>query len=145
MRAYRDAQAAGSPEVIHKCKGQGAVVLASTPIESPLQEKAATPVPPDTPVLAVAAAIVPRDPPVVKPERNTEEAEPREQLPPPVEWSCFYFNRQSGCRVKLIQFVSWSRFDQGILLVITLNCITLALYDPLDEDCETDKCKVLSA
>lgn len=34
-------------------------------------------------------------------------------------------------------------FERVAMGVIFMNCVTLALYDPTDADCETEKCKVL--
>ena len=36
------------------------------------------------------------------------------------------------------------KFDQTVLTVIGLNCITLAMYDPTDPDCVTTRCKILT-
>lgn len=44
----------------------------------------------------------------------------------------------------LIDLVEWPMFDSITIVVIMMNCITLAMYDPFDEDCVTQKCKILS-
>lgn len=34
-------------------------------------------------------------------------------------------------------------FERVVILVICANCVTLAMYSPLDPNCETDSCKTL--
>ena len=36
-------------------------------------------------------------------------------------------------------------FERAIILAIVANCITLALFNPLDKDCLTEQCQVLEA
>eukprot|EP00657_Telonema_sp_P-1_P005490 TRINITY_DN2287_c0_g1_i1.p1 TRINITY_DN2287_c0_g1~~TRINITY_DN2287_c0_g1_i1.p1 ORF type:complete len:147 (-),score=12.20 TRINITY_DN2287_c0_g1_i1:57-497(-) len=40
--------------------------------------------------------------------------------------------------------VTWKRFDDLILMFIAINCISMAVYDPLDPDDETTRNQALS-
>lgn len=51
--------------------------------------------------------------------------------------------RDNGLRALCISIYETPWFDRLTLTLIFLNCITLALYDPLDPDCKTDRCKAL--
>ena len=50
------------------------------------------------------------------------------------------------CRFRkcLIALVENPAFDAVTIVVIMMNCITLAMYDPYDSDCDTQKCQTLS-
>lgn len=61
------------------------------------------------------------------------------------EISCFCIPRSSAIRRNLQPILDHPRFDQISLSVIGLNCLTLALFDPLDPECKSTKCQVVSA
>jgi len=84
----------------------------------------------DFEVEAVRAAEAPR------------RAPSREMIYP--KTSCFCVPLDSRFRDLLIDLVEWPTFDSITIVVIMMNCITLAMYDPFDEDCVTQKCKILS-
>jgi len=80
------------------------------------------------------------------PERP-ESPDPLERKKPPpefAEWAMCCIHKDHAVRRTLKTILIHPRFDQVSLTVIGLNCITLALFDPLDPDCKRDKCKVVS-
>lgn len=60
------------------------------------------------------------------------------------ERACYAFSKESGFRATMIKMYEHPKFDQVVLTVIGLNCITLAMYDPTDPDCDKTKCQVLA-
>jgi len=86
-------------------------------------------------------------PGVVLPFANPGGEEDDEEIPP----STYYEDRAFLClskgscfRAATIKLFEHPKFDETVLVVIGLNCITLALFDPTDPDCNTDRCKILS-
>lgn len=61
-----------------------------------------------------------------------------------VQYSCYAFDKDSAIRKACLAMVQHPMFDQVSMAVICLNCVTLALYDPLDPDCETTRCQVVT-
>lgn len=59
------------------------------------------------------------------------------------EKSCICIPLSNKLRQVCINIIQWPGFDRISMTVIGLNCIALAMYDPADPDCETEKCKVL--
>lgn len=49
----------------------------------------------------------------------------------------------TGIRRKAFDLVTWKRFDDIILCVIAINCVSMALYDPLDSDNENTRNQVI--
>ena len=63
----------------------------------------------------------------------------------PAHISIRYFPRfLSDTKVLVSDQQSIESWLQVSMFVICLNCITLALYDPMDPDCETTKCQVVN-
>jgi voltage-dependent calcium channel T type alpha-1I len=59
--------------------------------------------------------------------------------------ACFcQLPRDNGLRSACIAIYESPNFDRTTLTLIFLNCITLALYDPLDPDCKTSRCEALA-
>ena len=58
------------------------------------------------------------------------------------EYSCGCIHIHSPIRRLVITTVEHPYFDRLVMVVILLNCITLALFDPLDRDCKTTRCQV---
>ena len=56
--------------------------------------------------------------------------------------SCFCLSETNPCRQLFIRFMEWPWFERISMITIGCNCCTLALYNPLDEDCLLTKCKV---
>jgi len=71
-----------------------------------------------------------------------KRAPSREMIYP--KYSCFCIPLDTCFRNKLIDLVEWPVFDTITIIVIMMNCVTLAMYDPFDEDCETQKCQILA-
>ena len=59
------------------------------------------------------------------------------------ENACFCIKREWCIRRVLTLLVRNVWFERLSLTMIGLNCVTLALYNPKDTDCETKKCQVL--
>lgn len=60
------------------------------------------------------------------------------------EKACYVIKKESMLRQFFIKTYEHPKFDQVVLTVIALNCVTLALFDPTDPDCELTKCKILA-
>jgi len=58
--------------------------------------------------------------------------------------SCFCLSETNPCRQLFIRFMEWPWFERISMITIGCNCCTLALYNPLDEDCLLTKCKVIT-
>jgi len=59
--------------------------------------------------------------------------------------ACFcQLPRDNGLRSACIAIYESPNFDRTTLTLIFLNCITLALYDPLDPDCKTSRCEAVA-
>jgi hypothetical protein len=61
------------------------------------------------------------------------------------EHACYVLSRENGFRACAIRTFENPNFDRFFLTLIMCNCITLALFDPLDPKCETDKCQITGA
>lgn len=46
-------------------------------------------------------------------------------------------------RAGLKQVEASARFEQLVLVVVLANCVTLALYDPADDGCRSQRCAAL--
>lgn len=60
------------------------------------------------------------------------------------EYSYFCIHRDKWIRTATAPILEHPRFDQLSLTIIGLNCLTLAMFDPLDPKCARDKCIVIS-
>jgi len=58
--------------------------------------------------------------------------------------SCCVLHFDSPVRQVFIRSMESPWFDRTSMLAILMNCVTLAMYDPFDADCETSKCQVLT-
>ncbi|XP_066934051.1 voltage-dependent T-type calcium channel subunit alpha-1H-like isoform X1 [Clytia hemisphaerica] len=54
-----------------------------------------------------------------------------------------FLHKRNFFRRKLISLVGWRWFERIVILVIILNCIMLALYNPMDKYCQTSRCSML--
>ncbi|XP_066933924.1 voltage-dependent T-type calcium channel subunit alpha-1H-like isoform X2 [Clytia hemisphaerica] len=62
----------------------------------------------------------------------------------------FYPEKVFWCLERKSKFRHWAirmtlspYFERITIFVILMNCVTLGLYDPYDEDCETQRCQIL--
>eukprot|EP00762_Andalucia_godoyi_P001647 ANDGO_07082.mRNA.1 Sodium channel protein 60E len=55
------------------------------------------------------------------------------QVPQYAEWSFFIFDIKNPIRRTLLQMVTHGLFEVFILLCVAVNCVFLALYDPLED------------
>ena len=60
----------------------------------------------------------------------------------PIVFRCF--NQKSCFRYLLLKLISWSWFDNIMLFVIIVNCITMGMYEPCETECDTLKCRFLN-
>jgi len=54
--------------------------------------------------------------------------------------SCYLFKPNGWIRLLCTFFAEHPLVDSLTTVVILLNCITMAMYDPFDEECKTDSC-----
>jgi len=57
--------------------------------------------------------------------------------------SCFIISKDSKGRRWMIQLIKWPWFERISMFVILINCVTLAMYNPLDPQCISTRCQVL--
>jgi len=79
--------------------------------------------------------------------KNPGGEEDDEEPPPSTYYedrACFCLSKDNCLRSGIIKMYEHPKFDQTVLTVIGLNCITLAMYDPTDPDCVTTRCKILT-
>lgn len=57
--------------------------------------------------------------------------------------SCFVFSKHSRLRQWTVQLLQWPWFERISMFVIFVNCVILAMYNPLDENCTETRCQVL--
>ena len=83
--------------------------------------------------------------------RNTEETDhllhhdeekDRDQLPFPgfVDRSFFCLYQTTPIRYHCLKLVSWPWLGHITIFIILLNCITLAMYQPCEQHCDTFRC-----
>jgi len=58
------------------------------------------------------------------------------------EYSCFCVHIDHPVRRLAMRVVGHETFDRAVMGVILLNCITLAMFDPLDRECKKTQCQV---
>jgi len=58
--------------------------------------------------------------------------------------SCACYPRTHRFRISAVYVMEHVWFDRISMFIISCNCVTLAMYDAEDEDCNTDKCQVLA-
>ncbi|XP_055955076.1 voltage-dependent T-type calcium channel subunit alpha-1G-like [Patella vulgata] len=82
-----------------------------------------------------------------KTEEQTDDDEEEELLFPGFMAKTFFFMKQSHpVRLQFLRLITWSWFERASMMVILLNCITLGMYQPCnDQVCSTNRCRVLEA
>eukprot|EP00657_Telonema_sp_P-1_P001202 TRINITY_DN12680_c0_g1_i1.p1 TRINITY_DN12680_c0_g1~~TRINITY_DN12680_c0_g1_i1.p1 ORF type:complete len:137 (-),score=33.12 TRINITY_DN12680_c0_g1_i1:37-447(-) len=78
-------------------------------------------------------------------DQNRNEDEEDEEIPASHYYedrACQAFSKENWLRSATIKLYEHPLFDPLVLTIIFFNVVTLALYDPTDPDCETDRCKI---
>jgi len=73
---------------------------------------------------------------------SSQELKDREQVKY-AEVVLFCLHKDSCFRGNITKLVENPWFDRVVMLIILANCITLAMFDPSDRDCNKSKCKAL--
>ena len=73
---------------------------------------------------------------------DPDEEKDRNQLPFPgfVDKSFFCLDQTTPVRHQCLKLVTWPWFGRITIFIILLNCITLALYQPCQQKCDTLRC-----
>lgn len=59
------------------------------------------------------------------------------------ERACFCMTLQNKYRLFFIDIVQTDDFNNTVIIAILLNCVALAMYDPMDKECTSMRCIIL--